>query len=367
MAYALDQFNTIAQDFLDATVYSAIFKRTPLLTIFTGQAAADQKFGKPGTYNLLGGRTAVMSKAQKTELRGSTFYEPAIESNEFGGATGVAYRGSVGQVQTVDITGAMKFPWTMFDQPMKVMKDDLDAASGSFKVVNLIQQSVTNATNGLAKYIAPTLFSGNPSSQSAKQLSTFIGLRVALDSGANYATYGNVDKTVQTELKPALYNATATGFNWSLIDAINAGDGTNPNGGAATLGNGVDLVIVNESLFYNTIKPMARADSYQIITATDLPEYHKLGADREVVMYGRVPIIFDPYCPAGTSSARSMMYGLSTESWVVQIHPDYDFKRTDWVDQEPITGERSLTSHIQFKARLVCTRPALNGLYTAVN
>lgn len=367
MAYPFAEYESIAQDMLEATVFSGIFQRTPFLTLATGQNTSDEAYNKPGGLTLIGGRTAGMPKMMKQALRGSTYYEPAIETNGQGGGKGVGYRESLGTVSNIDILGAMKFPWSHYTQPMKIMFDDIDAAQGDFKVVDLLQTTMKNAMHSLQKLIAPDLFTGNPT-QTNKVLNAIIGARVALDSGSTYATYGNVDKTVQTELKPALFSSTVTAFDWSLIDAVNAGDGTNPNGGAATLGPGVDLVIVNQNLFYNTIKPKARADSYQIINVgEELPEFGKIGWMKEAVRYGSTLIIFDPYCPAGTSSALSQMYCLTANSWRMQIHPDYDFNKTKWVDQREITQENAMIARVDFKGRLVCPQPWLNGLYTAVN
>lgn len=365
MAYALDQFNAIAQDFIDGNVNSGFFQRNVLLNLVTGRAGSDQKNGRPGALGL-SGRTAGMKKAEKEYLRGSTFYEPTIQTAKFGGGSGVAYRGSTNTVTNVDVVGALKFPWTMFDQPVKVFKDDLDAASGRFKIVNLISEAVTMATNELDELVANAMWSGNPASQSAKQMTTFIGLRVALDSGANYTTYGNVDKTVETELKPAYYSETATAFSWGLIDQVQKG-GTNPNGGAATLGRGANLVLVNSALYYDTIKPLAIADGKDVISAGQMADMGMIGFRNECVKYGNVIITFDPRCPAGDSSAKSQMAVLTMDEWKLQIHPDYDFKWSGWTDKEPINRERALEGSLQLKARFITEKPWLHGYFTQVN
>ena len=366
MAYPVTEYNAIAKFASFDVVYSPQYKRTPLLTFATGVSANDIRNGKPGTYGIIGGRSSNTTKMMKASLRGSTFRQVPIEIAKFGNAAFIPYRGALPSVANIDIVSSLKFAWTLGDQPAKVMMDDIDAAEGDFRIINLFETSTRNAMGGVQELVQNSLWTGYPTDQTANTWDSYLGIVAALDDGNTYPIFGGANKTVQTELKPAYFSSTATSFTWGLIDNVNKG-GTNPLGGAATLGPGVDLVLANASLYYDTIRPMAISDGKDIITGNDIPQNGMVGYIKEAVRYGQTLITFDPYCPAGTSSAKSYLACLTTSSWFFENHPDYDWKFLDWQNQEQITNERAFTSQAQVKGRWICVQPWLNGLYTAVN
>lgn len=370
MALPLDLFNASAQDFLDGRVRQGFFERNTFLSLLSGRNMASKARGKPGLRDLLGSMRP-KTAAEKQSLRGSTFYEPVIMTAKFGGGGGVGYRDTAPQVTTLDTHGAIKVPWTLFMQQVKVSKDDLQAASGQFEVVRLLRNAMDIGVQELEENVSTSVWAGNPASQTAKQLAAFVGIVPTLDPETQDAYFGSAGrKATDTFLLPAYYSvAAAHNFDWSLISNVNKGGGDvpNPNGGAATLGNGVDLVLCNETLFYDTIEPKARADGHQIITSGGMQEIGLVGFERPVVKYMNTLITFDPSCPAG-QTGKSAMACLTLGSWTFQVHPDSDFKIGPWVDLQNVgTRERALAADIELKGRLVCERPWLNGFYDDVN
>lgn len=370
MALPLDLFNASAQDFLDGRVNQGFFERNTFLSLIAGRNMSSKARGKPGTRDLLGAMRP-SSAAEKKSLRGSTFYEPTMMTAKFGGGGGVGYRATAPAVANVDTHGAIKIPWTLFMQQVKVMKDDLQAASGQFEVVNLLKNAMDIGVQELEENISTSLWAGNPASQTAKQLSAFIGVATVLDTDIS-ATYGGSANRESTDtfLLPAYIESdSAVNFDWSLIDNVNKGGGNhaNPNGGAATLGNGVDLVLCNETLFYDSVLPKARADGHQIITSSGMQEVGLIGFSKPVVKYMNTLITFDPSCPAG-ATGKSALACLTLGSWSFQVHPDSDFRVGPWVDLQNVgTRERALAADIELKGRLTCERPWLNGYYNDVN
>lgn len=362
MAYALDYFNSIAQDTLEYAANN-IAEKNVLLYYLTGRAGASQKDGRPGATTRLNGRAKNLPKAVQRSLAGSTYWEPVVVTQDQGGGGGVSYREAVGDVSELDILGAMKFAWTMFSVPAKVMKDDLDTTAGNNNAtMDLLKTHLQVCMNRLEQLINLSLFTGNPT-QTTKQWNAFLGLVSGLAATGNY---GNVDKAVETVLKPSFVSTSAENFSWNMIDRINQG-GTNPNGGAATLGTGIDLVIVNHDLFTDTIRPLAIADGKDVISMSRMAEIGMVGFERDVVKYGDVLITYDPACPTGTSAAKSYLFGLTTKSWRFITHPQYDFKWSGWTDLEAVTGERAVRGYAQLKAIFGTPSPALNGMFTAVN
>lgn len=372
MALPQDFFNQSAQDFLRGRVNKGFFERTTFLSFIGMRNMSSQERGKPGMRDLLGAmkpRTA----AERSSLRGSTFYSPTIMTAEFGGGGGVGYRDVAPGVTNVDTHGGLQVPWTLFMQQVKVMKDDLQAASGRFEVVRLLENAMDIGVSELEKNVSTSLWTGNPASQTAKQLSDFVGLSPALDPAVSATYFGSASRiTTDTFLLPAYYNSSsAVNFDWSLIDQVNKGGGgdtAHTRGGASTLGNGVDLVLSNETLFYDSILPKARADGHQIITsADDQHEVGIVGFNRPVVKYMNTLITFDPSCPAGTTG-KSALACLTLGSWTWQVHPDSAWKIGPWVDLQNVgTRERALAADIELKARLVCEQPWLQGYYDDVN
>jgi hypothetical protein len=166
-----------------------------------------------------------------------------------------------------------------------------------------------------------------------------------------------VDKTSETMIKPALFSSTAsTPFAWSLIDAVD-------RDGAATKGPGVDLVMCNEDLFFDVILPKARAEGQTIIHAgQENPLFGKVGFSKDSIMYRDKIITWD------TAIQASHLYCLTTSSLELEIHPDANFRVSPFV-YLPDTGvskDRAHKADIDLQARFVCTKPWLNGLYTAI-
>ena len=369
MALPFGHFESGAQDLLDGRINEGFFQQNPFLSLVSARNLSATQRGKPGLQNLLGAMRP-QSSAERKSLRGSTFYRPRMMTGKFGGGGGVGYRQPAPGANNVNTTGALTVPWTLFMQQAKVMKDDLQAASGEFEVGNLLKEAIDIAVKELEQNVSTSVWTGNPTSQTANQLEDFVGIATALDTDIQATYFGSGNReSVDTFLLPAYIESdSAVNFDWSLIDNVNKGGGNhaNPNGGAATLGSGVDLVMCNPTLFYDSVKPKARADGHQIITQSGMHEKGMVGFQRDVVDYNGTLITFDPSCPAG-ATGKSALACLTLRSWTFQIHPDSAFKIGAWTDIQASTRERALVADIEVKGRLVCEEPWLQGYYNDVN
>lgn len=372
MALPVDFVNTNSQELVDGRVNEGFFPFNVFLSQIVGRSLTEDG-GRPGVRDMLGSLRP-SSSAEKRAILGSNKAQVSFMTKEMGGGAGVLYRGVAPQIAELDITGAVEIPWTVHIQPVKVMKDDVDKAQGSFQIIDVQARAINQAMKEADKLIGVSLISGNPASQTAIQLEEYISIIATLDVDLNAAWAGSGNRiTTDTFLLPALYHDSATlNFDWSLIDDMNrggGGDNNNPNGGAATLGTGVDLVLCNESLFYQTILPKARADGYQIITKGKMHEAGLVGFMRPVVDYMGAMITFDPNFPtlAKNGTAKSYLAGLTMESWEYQLHPSHDFRITPWVDVQATTRERAFVADIEITGRLICNEPWKNALFANVS
>lgn len=75
------------------------------------------------------------------------------------------------------------------------------------------------------------------------------------------------------------------------------------------------------------------------------------------LLFGTVPIVADSKCPDG------YMFGLNEEFLDLQVHQDYDFKRTDWMRP---TDEEKYTMQILWAGNLTCSRREAHGFYSGL-
>lgn len=369
----IDQLNSISQEAVDGRVNENFFEVNPWLSLVTGRNMSGTDRGRPGTRDLLGGLRP-RSAAERRSVLGSPKKQITVMSSKFGGGAGVGYRGTAPNVTTMDITGALEIPWTLHIQPVKVSKDDVQAGMGDHQIVDIMQRAVDQGVSELEDLVGTSTISGNPASQTAKQLTEYVSIIATLDIDLN-AAYLNSSSRVTTDtfLLPALYHDSATlNFDWSLIDDVNkggGGDNFNPNGGAATLGTGVDLVLCNPTLFYDSILPKARADGHQIISSDGMQELGLVGFRRPVVRYMTSLITYDPHFPATgkDGSSKSYLACLTLKTWEFESHPEATFSIGAWSDLQPNTRERAFGADLELKARLICNKPSANGLYGNVN
>lgn len=369
----IDQLNAISQEAVDGRVNESFFEQNVWLSLLTGRSMTTKERGRPGTKDLLGSLRP-KSAAERKSLLGSNKAQVTVMSAKFGGGKGIGYRENPGNVTTLDTTAALEIPWTKHIQPIKVTHDDVDAAMGEFQIVEVMQRAVNQGMSELEELVGVSLVSGNPASQIAKQLSEYISIIATLDVDVT-STYANSDNRITTDtfLLPALYHDSAVkNFDWALIDDINVGlngDNNNPNGGAATLGTGIDMVLTNANLFYKVIIPKARSDGHQLINATEMHELGLVGFKRPVVRYMNTLITFDPNFPAlaKNGTAKSYLAGLTMDSWEFQTHPSHAFSISKWTDLQPTTRESAFQADISLKGRLICNNIARNGLFANVS
>ena len=362
MATNLAEFRNLAQDEINKKVNSNQFQSNPLLGLWLGRSRQAGKLDRPGGLVQLGG-VSVPRLSNITAIPSNVREEP-FQTAVQGGGTKPGYRGNspvINVATMVDET--LRFYMTDYLQPFKVFHQDLRSSRSPHGTYDLLVTALDSAMNELENDIANDIFRGSPGSQTANVWDDLLGLRVSIDDGTNTTTYGGVDKTVTTILKPALYSETAVAYNWSLHDDV---DRT----AAALRGPGIDLSICNPNLYYQTIKPKAIADGRAVVieNASDMPiSMQVLGFRNDVVKYGNVHIMSDRNVNDASGSNKSMLFHLTASDWYMEIDPRENFKVTEITDESLVAGgDLAFSGHIKFSARMFMRHPKWHGLHTDV-
>lgn len=348
------QMYAIAKEAFDANLYSGQFESTPFLEILMGMHAREM-FGVPDLTKTFGAGNQI-PQGMRDQLRGSTFKKLKFNNGTFGGGGAVTERGQTPTVTNTDVITSNAIGWYMHAQPIKIWKHEIEANQSDYGIGQLTIEAVDIAWNEMRENIGSQVLTGAPTSETAGIWDNFNGVADIIEHTTS-TTYGSLTKA--TNGLDAYNNLSAATFGWNLIDTVN-------KSAAAIKGPGVDLVLVDENLFYDVVLPKARAEGQTTsfdggAGPMDIPRLGLVGFQRDWVKYGKAHIICDPKMTA------QHMYCLVSEDWGIEVHPDHNFSISKFTDRTDEPGQDyAVTGQITLKARMYCKRPWRQGYFDTV-
>lgn len=373
MAYVREGLQAYVRENFTRKLFSPFAKFRPMLT-YMGLNSVEKmtKLGRPNTAAVFGD----LSRLGRGELR-RLGHSSAIFWNyqKFEPDDGevVLHRGSTPTASTFgeDNAGMLELRWTHYMEPMKVGKSSLDDATGASAIMSIMDNASAICLERLLKRVNDDLLDGTLTSaqQDLVRWEKMLGLKHVLDSTtAEKSVYGRVDRSVETNLKPALLTHTqlgATAVTLDIVDVINHGG--NPGGDAvegraarSPDGAGCNLFLVHPKLWQ---KLREEAEGRYTIQIPSAPGNAAIGARKPAIRYGDSWITYDD----GIDTAE--MLATRIESWVLEVDPRYNFVPQPFVLKSEVEegGEFVEWSQVHAKMRLSCREPWLNCKVTGLN
>lgn len=353
--YSRESFHAYAQEYIQSTLHTGLFNRCVVLAVLAGVGGMEGELGRPGVYTILGGQS--LSEAKRMKTSGSTRADTPFMVSTVGGGKFVGERDTspnTGNTSQDQKRKTASFAWCEREDPIKVWNDSLVMAKGEFEIASPIDDGVNMAREEHIKAIATSLYTGNPTDQTADKWDAPLGLQQMCHTTN---TYGAVSRSTYTAWASNRNTSTQTASLDLLDDAdINTGSGH----GLLDNGPGPNLWLCDNAS-YRKIKRQAKAEGVSIVRPS-MADHPELGFLNEYIEYGKKVIVYDPYCPA------SAMFGLVTDSLVFEVQPEYNFSVAEFVDQGKLVpgGDKAMTSSICTWFRFWTTSPWQHIQYTAV-
>lgn len=378
MAWVQENIDTLVRSNITPELHSKFVDAKVLLAILAGKdKAALDRLGDPKAGVMFGGDT--IKPVRRMMLNGSYNHEFRFQASQTDESE-IVERGGVTPVASgfaEDHTGTAETRWCQFMTPVKIRQDTLDDAQGNMlKIADAMEEAIAMGfQRHLEKYQSQfwtaTLTSAQ---QNERKWAGHIGLVHAVSDGvtdsSNYATYGRVDRTVETQLKANVNAAATLVTNGHLattkveLDLIRRLNIIPSIGGLLHKGQGEgvgDIVITTPDLW---AVMATEADDNAVFNRGDtMPASVAVhGFKNPVILKDNTRIVFDKDCPSGE------LYLLSTRSWSFEIQKGHNFQlggfKKDWELTQG--GEYIQWAHIDTKSRLTCREPWLQTKVTGL-
>lgn len=372
---SLDLVQNYAKNRVKSNLNSSFFERIPLITFLIGKAGGESPLGREGSLALLGG-DGNFSKAKREDTAGEKVHVRVQKSNStvsgFIGSFGQSPALAPGTSQAHDVTTA-SFAWSEpFASAIKVPGIVIRTSEGA-RIASAVDDAVDLAMHDHLDQLRYHLWRGNPSSQSADEWSSYLGILQAIDIDN---TYGNIARSGATHYWSGNRVTTAVSATLNLIDHAQHGVESCSSIGYPLnrYGMGANLWFAAPGVYYK-LKQEALARG-QTVMIGDMPEALKVGAKVECIKYGKAVIIEEPAFSGDWSSydsdvtdASKLLVGLTTKDWYFGVNRSHNFsvgKMTYQFDQRP-GGEDALTATLTSQGRLWCEKPHRNIVFTNVS
>ena len=374
MAFAVEGFSTIAQNYISKGIASNFYPKLPFLSMLGALTLGNNNkdtldIGRPGVGEILSGRQ--ISVAEKLNLGRINSYLPRVQLFE---TSNSAWLSSYGSMPTVNVPGtatatsgaqslmvqaSAKFNWCEYITPIMIMHEDKIRAGQAgtregqaIAMSQLVDESTEIAFQEHIKGINTGIWSGSAASQTADLWSAPLGISVAV---AATNTYGNIDRGTHTQWAAQVDSTTTS------VDIANIIDNANITKSLRTKGPGVDLIICNPDL-YPSFKRQVLANGGCVVQNGPIVKMAKWGVTQEVLQKDNAYIMYDPTCPANT------VYALTSSTWRIAFHPERNFTVGKFVDltQTGEGGRDADQAHIRTRFIFSCDNPFLNVKYSAI-
>lgn len=353
------------------TVHSNFSNTKPLLWIMVGRDKAElEKLGNPQTGLQFGGRQ-LMGEATRKVTTGSEKHELVYQKDQTPATSTLDYQATSTPTQSTgfaeDNFGTAEFNWTDYWTPVRFSQHAVDHAEGNrVQVESIVELATMQAVQRHMEKIQTDLVTGTPSSQTTRLWDSLIGMQHTISDGStdssSFATYGNVDRTSETELAAIVKDVDTEVSNGDLADTkvrldlirkAKIGYGLNK-----TFAGAGDFVVVGADLF-ETLAQEAEDRNLRTITG-GIPEVGMEGFKLPIIEYGDSLVTFDRDVPDGE------MWILTSRSWMMEFAQGANFTLDSgfhqaWREEEG--GGYYNWGHFHSKSRLICREPWLQFKY----
>lgn len=259
--------------------------------------------------------------------------------------------GSYSGLDTFDISRrptktVLQFDWAQYYVNLTVDGRTLIKTSGAgTKILDLVEAEMETARLTLADLIGTDIYlDGTGNSNKA-----ILGLIAGIDSGANVATYGGInrnDGSVQATAVQGNLNTTGGALSLALV---------NTGMGSATIQpHRPDLLITTQSMwdrFWERSQPSQRTPS-----GPGFDDLARVGFS--AINFNGAAVVVDSKCASGN------LWGLNTDFIKLLIHRDRDFQFTGF--QKP-DNQDALLGQILWAGQLVVQAPRLQVRMTGLS
>lgn len=275
---------------------------------------------------------------------GRQIQQPVLYDAPPGGAYG---RGDDLNIDQKNILTSFIFDWTRYYSAVTI--DGLDELqnAGVQKIIDLAEIRMNAARMKIENDLGTDIFSDG-TGYAGKAIA---GLRLAIDDGTTYGTYGGLARTAGAAQGTVAYAASG---NINTTAATFTPDIATTAMGLATVGSErPDLIVTTQTLwdrFHDRLQTQQRFPSTgtpgsQSMIAAGFPSFSWSGAE----------VVVDNQCPAGS------MYFLNTKYISLYVHKARNFE----VDGPHTPANRDQrTWRVFFAGQLVVGSPRLQTLYT---
>lgn len=377
MAFAVEGFQTISQNWISKGIASNWYKKAPLLAILAAVSLSlgnqnktdGLSIGRPGSAEILAGKK--ISPAEKHNLQGINSYIPRIQGFK---TNNTAARSSASSGRTTAPTVAnpttnshgqanqfgAKFNWTHIDTPIliwheeKIRAGKKETAKGQgLAMAQVIDEATEVGMQDHVDWMADAVWNGNPSSQTADLWDKPLGL-LQMISATN--TYANVDRSqASNAVWRGLVDSTITS-----VDVRKVVDDANITKQLSAIGGGVGAILTTPAI-YLLFKAQIIAAGGQICKE-GMPEFAYMGVKKEVLMIDNAVIMWDEKCPANNVACLD----LSVCKYLQD--PAFNAVVSEFTDLSKAVEGGKFADQAQISSRFMITNdnPALSVLYTAI-
>ncbi|MFP4145295.1 MAG: hypothetical protein ACLFV3_09140 [Phycisphaeraceae bacterium] len=369
MAYLREGMDAHVRDAVFDRLHSPYVQFHPLMYFFGFRKAENmQKLGTPNTTTVYGG--ADMGKSELEETNRAAWHEFQYQKEEPDDGDQIADVGASTPTASgfaEDNVGTLKTAWTLIMEPVKIRVQSLEDAQSETAIGSVIDKSVNPVMNRWLKRVNNQLWNGTltGAEQEKKLWKQLLGVVHTLTEDN---TYGQVDRSVETNLNPLVIDAPAD-LQTTLVDLninryVNVGFTRKTSGekvaglaGKSDNGRGVTLFITTEEL-WNALAD--QADSRFQIHTNGIPGHALSGftfpvIDKDGVYYTYAPDVAD-----------GCMVGLNLDTWVIEVHRKHNFQftgfRPKWLEEEG--GGMYEWGQFHTQIRQTCRMPWLNAYIT---
>lgn len=358
LSASLQNSHAYAQFYVDRQFRSNLFKVPTLLAALSRKGATEGRMGRPGAASVVG---KPLTTAQAETMAGTTQRHIFFQQSRVGGGK------VLGTDDTTSSTGTDRqdkkkrstaISWALYEQPITVRNSTLRKAKGGAAYGSAIEDATEMAMEELLETVAGDCWHGNPSSHTAEDYDSMIGLEQWLDDDN---TIGSIDRSSVTGFN-AYRDDTGIVTALSTIDDVNL-DATK---GLSLFGGRSDVVITAPPV-YAKLKQEAMSAGGQIVHDSR-PEGAQVGFMNEYINYNNSLITFDPYA-TNEAGSQDHMAILDSRTWTFESDSEDNCRVTRFVDQSeegPHGSDDVTTAKVRWGIRLSCDRPKRNALLTNV-
>lgn len=365
------------QDLLSETIRDTQTEEMPLLTLLTGfrsqrSAGATDGIGVPSSDGALFIGRKVSAVARRQLMTSQTYLPEIYAADPTDDGKVMAQRDTTPVVSSWNTTGHPLnsvvrpiFKYVRRIQPLKVPNEDMEATATKYAgnpndmkkaVADLWGVEVERRVKVEMRWWNTQLFSTTaaPSNVDAEGCwDSPYGLVKAL---ATDNVYGGVDRALTA-------NAYWRGSTYTTAIAkslVTIADYANYTLACAKYGKPIQLWVTGAAIFQNWLAE-ARSIGATIVQSGTIPEFAKLGFNRQVIQYNQSYAICDFTCPA------NYVFGLNPDTWTIALKPNANFSISKPYDEsEAEGGDDATTAKIRTRLMIACEAPNVNCCFTNV-